>query len=138
MNPWQRDFSSELTFSFSRSSGPGGQNVNKVSSKAELAFDVERSELLSTEEKDILRANLYNLINNEGVLKLSSQESRSQPQNKEIAVEKFYQLIKKAFYVPKKRKATKPTFASKVKRAEGKRLKSTVKKMRGKSGFSED
>jgi len=125
-----RDFTDEFTFSASRSGGPGGQNVNKVSSKVELRFNVKISNLLSNEEKDTILIKLINKINNDGELILVSQTERSQLANKEKVIEKFYALISKALTVPKKRKPTKPTRSSKEKRLEGKKVKSEKKNLR--------
>jgi len=125
-------FESEILFSASRSSGPGGQNVNKVSTKVELRFNIPNSNLLSDSEKEILLVKLKNKINNEGDLILVSQEERSQLKNKEKALEKFYELIEKALTPPKKRKPTKPTQASKKKRLEEKKLVSEKKSQRKK------
>jgi len=125
-------FESEILFSASRSSGPGGQNVNKVSTKVELRFNIPNSNLLSDTEKEILLEKLKNKINNEGDLILVSQEGRSQLKNKEKVLEKFYELIEKTLTPPKKRKPTKPTQASKKKRLEGKKLVSEKKSQRKK------
>jgi ribosome-associated protein len=128
----ERDFSGEFLFSASRSGGPGGQNVNKVSTKVTLRFNIAASALLSEEEKNILLNKLSNRINLEGELILDSQTERSQLKNKEKVMEKFYQLLTKALTPKKKRIRTSPTLASKEKRLEGKRLKSQVKESRKK------
>src|SRR6185369_13704637 len=99
---------SELEFSTSRSSGPGGQNVNKVNTKVTLRWNVKDSILLTPEEKELLLQKLSTRLTTEGVLLLSAQDKRSQLQNKEEAVRKFDQLLKQAFTKKKKRKATKP------------------------------
>ncbi|RPH34352.1 MAG: aminoacyl-tRNA hydrolase [Bacteroidales bacterium] len=125
-----RDFYSEFTFSASRSGGPGGQNVNKVSSKIELRFNVSESILLSIEEKEIIHVKLANKINNEGELVLVCQTERSQLANKEKVIEKFYSLISKALTTQKKRKPTKVPFKAKAKRLEEKRQKSEKKTLR--------
>ncbi|PKP32601.1 MAG: aminoacyl-tRNA hydrolase [Bacteroidetes bacterium HGW-Bacteroidetes-16] len=106
-NP-RRDFAPEWIFSASRSSGPGGQNVNKVSSKMELRFHIMDSSLLSESEKEMLTEKLANKINNEGFLVLTCQTSRSQLANKEEVIEKFYALLTKALKPRKKRVPTKP------------------------------
>ncbi|MES2733397.1 MAG: alternative ribosome rescue aminoacyl-tRNA hydrolase ArfB [Bacteroidota bacterium] len=112
----QRDFTKEFRFITSRSGGAGGQNVNKVSSKVELRFHVDSSELLTEEEKALVREKLANHITQEGILQIVSQEDRSQLLNKEKAVKKFYRLLKTAFAKPKPRKATKPSASSVQKR----------------------
>lgn len=125
-----RDFINELKFSASRSGGPGGQNVNKVSTKVELRFNVFESNLLSGEEKEIILNKLANRMNKEGELLLVSQSERSQLANKEKAIEKFYILISKALTFQKKRKPTKPSARVKAKRLETKRFKSEKKILR--------
>ena len=123
-------FESELVFSASRSSGPGGQHVNKTSTKVELRFNIPNSALLTDEEKEILLNKLRNKINSDGELIIVSQESRSQLKNKEATLTKFYELIEKALTPEKKRKPTKPTKAAKEKRLEEKRIQSKKKEQR--------
>jgi ribosome-associated protein len=130
MNIPQNDFSSEFVFQTSRSSGPGGQNVNKVSSKVELRFNLWSSALLDEHEKAVIAEKLVNKINNEGELVLVAQTDRSQLKNKEKVIEKFYHLLENALTPPKKRYRTKPTKASVEKRLESKRIKSTIKATR--------
>jgi ribosome-associated protein len=132
VKPSQRDFSPEITFKASRSSGAGGQNVNKVSSRVELIFDINESGLLTDEEKQTLLRKLGNRVSSEGLLKIVSQESRSQFRNKELAREKFYELLEKAFAPVKKRVPTKPSAASKAKRRLEKKLHSLKKESRKK------
>jgi len=122
-----RNFQDEFVFQASRSGGPGGQNVNKVSSKVELRFHIANSDLLNDEEKTIIAEKLINKINNLGELILVSQTERSQLQNKEKVIEKFYFLINKALTPRKKRLNTKPTKASVEKRLESKRVQSRIK-----------
>jgi len=128
----ERDFSPEFTITASRSSGPGGQNVNKVSTKVELRFDIVHSTLLSDEEKEIIQTRLTSKINSEGEIILVSQSERSQLQNKENVIEKFYVLLDKALTPVKKRKPTKPSRAAKEKRLEEKRIQSEKKDRRKK------
>ena len=129
------DLLSELQFLSSRSSGPGGQNVNKVNSRVELRFDVVNSRLLSEEQKAALLIRLASKITAEGILIVTSQISRSQLPNKEDALNKFNRLIQRALTPRKPRKATHPTKASVEKRLTTKKLKSQIKKNR--SGFGE-
>jgi ribosome-associated protein len=103
------DFIPELQFQTARSSGPGGQNVNKVETKVQLKFEVNNSLILSEEEKLTLLQKASNKIDQEGFLQLSSQEKRSQIQNKELVIRKFYDLLRTAFHKKKIRKATKPS-----------------------------
>jgi ribosome-associated protein len=132
----ERDFERELSFQASRSGGAGGQNVNKVASKVELRFHVAESQLLTDEEKALVQEKLGNRINSEGYLQVVCQAERSQLQNKEQCVERFYELLRQALTRQKKRKATKPTRASVRKRLEGKRRQSDKKASRG--GFKSD
>jgi ribosome-associated protein len=130
MNINERDFSGEFHFSASRSSGPGGQNVNKVSTKVELRFHVASSILLTDAEKDLLAEKLASKINAAGELILVSQSERSQLKNKERVTEKFYTLITKALTPRKRRKATRPSQASREERLETKRRQSEKKALR--------
>jgi len=130
MNINERDFSGEFHFSASRSSGPGGQNVNKVSTKVELRFHVASSLLLTSAEKEILAEKLASKINAAGELVLVSQSERSQLKNKERVTDKFYTLITKALTPRKRRKATRPSQASREERLETKRRQSEKKALR--------
>ncbi|MCI9846745.1 alternative ribosome rescue aminoacyl-tRNA hydrolase ArfB [Flavobacterium pectinovorum] len=98
---------SELSFKAVRSSGAGGQNVNKVSSKVVLTFDLNTSQALSDEQKLLLETNLASRLTSENILILNCDEDRSQLKNKEIVVKRFLEIIKKGLFVPKIRKATK-------------------------------
>lgn len=120
----------ELKFSVARSSGSGGQNVNKVNTKVELFFDVKNSEILSQQEKELILDKAVNKISNEGVLHLSHQTERSQLGNKEKVVIKFVKLIETCLKVKKFRKPTKPTKSSKIKRVDAKKKHSLTKILR--------
>jgi len=125
----------ELQFQFARSGGKGGQNVNKVATKAELYFDIPASALLTEAEKEVLLNKLANKLTTEGVLVLYHQTERTQLANREKVVQKFNQLIQKAFEKEKPRRATKPTKASKEERIKGKQLRGQVKEGRKKIDF---
>ncbi len=133
-----RGFEQEFNFSASRSGGPGGQNVNKVSTKVELRLNLLNSSSLSEKEKELLFSKLKNRINKEGELIIVSQSERTQLLNKQAATEKFYILISGALTVPKYRKATRPTFTSKLKRLEEKKSRGSIKKLRKDSGRIEE
>ncbi|SNR66821.1 ribosome-associated protein [Lutibacter agarilyticus] len=122
----------ELSFKAVRSSGAGGQHVNKVSSKVELIFDLINSIELSSEEKELLQKNLYSKLTKEGVLLLNCDESRSQHKNKELVIDRFITLITNGLKVPKKRKATKPSKSSIRKRLDKKKKQAFKKAFRRK------
>lgn len=121
----------ELQFSASRSSGPGGQNVNKVNSRITLSWKVEQS-ALAIEIKEVILKKLHTRITADGDLQISVQESRSQLQNKEATVLKLEQLLKQAFAPRKVRKPTKPGVGSKQARLKSKKQQSEKKKWRQK------
>lgn len=121
----------ELTYRATRSGGPGGQHVNTTSSRVELAWDVGASPSLTEEQRALIQAKLANRINSEGVLLLTSSESRSQHQNREFVTSRFVELVALALVVPRKRKKTKPSRAAKEARLQEKKKRSEVKKMRG-------
>lgn len=122
--------SGELVFTTSRSSGPGGQNVNKVNTKVTLRFDIPGSQVLTDAEKGTLLKKLSSRVTNEGVLILSSQDKRSQLQNKEAVVARFEAVVANAFKKRKARKATKPSKASVEKRITEKKRRAETKKWR--------
>ena len=122
----------ELHFKAVRSSGAGGQHVNKVSSKVELYFDLSSSEGFTEKEKQLLLKNLSNRINKEGILKIYSSESRSQHTNKEKVVKRLFKIIEKGLIVPKKRRPTKMSRAQKIKRLDNKTKHATKKILRKK------
>jgi len=128
---------SEFVYSTSRSGGPGGQNVNKVSTKVELRFNILITPNFSEEEKEIIFKKLKNKINKESEIIFVSQSERTQLMNKVLVTEKFYDTISKTLTKQKKRRSTKPTLSSKIKRLEGKRSRGNIKKLRKDSGQSE-
>lgn len=130
--PQSSNFLHELTFTNSRSSGPGGQNVNKVNSKVTLTWDIPNSRILSEEQKILLLKKLLPNLTNKGVLFLTAQDKRSQLQNKETVLSKLDKLLQKAFTPRKVRKATKPNKAALRKRIQEKKHKSEKKQMRKK------
>lgn len=117
----------ELEYKAVRSSGPGGQHANKTATKVELAFDISNSEALSDYEKRRISKKLSGRINKDGVLKMSSEDSRSQHTNKEIVTQNFLFELREALKKQKPRKKTKPTKASKLKRLKAKKKKSEIK-----------
>ena len=120
----------ELRFRTSRSSGPGGQNVNKLETRVELMFDVVRSPSLSDDQKKTVLSALASRIDSDGILHLSSQKSRSQWENKQLVIEKLAALLHSALRVRKKRVKTAPTRGSKERRVQAKKKHSFKKQMR--------
>ena len=133
-----RNLESEFVYSTSRSGGPGGQNVNKVSTKVELRLNVQITPNFSEEEKAIIFKKLKNKINKENEIILVSQSERTQLLNKVVVTEKFYDLISKALTVPLKRRPSRPTLNSKLKRLDSKHNRGLIKKMRKQNGDSFD
>ncbi|SNQ42347.1 alternative ribosome rescue aminoacyl-tRNA hydrolase ArfB [Cellulophaga lytica] len=117
----------ELQFKAVRSSGAGGQHVNKVSTKIELTYDLQNSTAVTDKEKERLLLKLSNRLTKENVLLLQCDDSRSQHKNKDLAIKRFLELIKSALIVPKKRKKTKPSRSAIEKRLNTKK-KSALKK----------
>ncbi|TDY13807.1 alternative ribosome rescue aminoacyl-tRNA hydrolase ArfB [Meridianimaribacter flavus] len=117
----------ELSFKAIKSSGAGGQHVNKTASKVELTFNVEASTVLNEEQKELLLKNLQTRLSNQNVLILQCGESRSQHKNKALVIERFLEIIKQGLIVPKKRKKTAVPKAVKQKRLQNKRQLSEKK-----------
>ena len=125
-----RDLTSEVFFKTARSGGKGGQNVNKVETMAEAWWHVDGSIAVTPEEKGWINDKLKNRINKEGYLIVKSSETRSQLENKNIALSKLQALVTQALVRPRKRKPTRPSKAAKEKRLETKRKESEKKQMR--------
>ncbi|KPE51937.1 alternative ribosome rescue aminoacyl-tRNA hydrolase ArfB [Chryseobacterium indologenes] len=125
-----KDFSKELSFKTSRSSGAGGQNVNKVETAVTVLWKVAETEFFNDDQKELIQQKLKNRINADGFLFLTVSESRTQLMNKNKAIEKITNLVNKALIVPKKRTATKPSKAQKQKRLDNKKKLSDKKENR--------
>ncbi len=125
-----KNFAHELSYKTSRSSGSGGQNVNKVETSVTVLWKVEDSAVFTESKKERILLKLKNKINAEGILQTTVSESRTQLQNKKIAIEKIQELVNKSLIVPKKRIATKPSRAKVEKRLESKKKLSEKKENR--------
>jgi len=131
----QEQILTELQYKAIRSSGPGGQHANKVSSKVELSFLIAPSNGLTEREKKRIYLKLGNKLSKEGVLILQCDESRSQHKNKELVIKRFFKLLEKSLVVPKARKKSKPTRSSIEKRLKSKKIASLKKTNRGKPDY---
>ncbi len=137
INPRLEIPESELSFSASRSSGPGGQNVNKVSSRVTLRFDLEESPSLTDEQKRRLRRRLSSRLTKEGVLQLDSQRHRSQSANREDAVARFQELLRKALAPRRRRIATSVPRSSRRRRLQRKKRRGTIKQLRSRPSLED-
>ena len=123
---------SEVYFQATRSRGPGGQHVNRTSSAALIFWDFKFSKLMTEVQKARLEIALANVINSEGQVYLRSDEFRDLERNKTRCLEKLAELVAKGLHVPKRRRATKPTFGSKMRKLDGKTRRGDTKRMRAK------
>jgi ribosome-associated protein len=121
---------SELSFSFSRSSGAGGQNVNKVNSRVTLSFDVKRSPSLSEDQRRLIRDRLGHRINRRGVLRISSDVHRTQDANRREVTERFIKMLRGAVRVAAPRKKTRVPAGARKRRLEQKKWRSRIKQLR--------
>lgn len=126
---------SELKFSVSRSSGPGGQHINKVSTRVTLSFDVPASPNLTEDQKEWLQKQLASRLTKEGVLQIHSQDSRSQIANKRAAIERFIEIMRQALIKPKKRRRKRMSMAAKYERLHAKKHRGEIKKNRQKVSY---
>jgi ribosome-associated protein len=122
--------SSEVGYRTARSGGPGGQHVNKTATQVELLFDVAHSPSLSEAQRQRILDRLKNSIDQDGVLHLSAQSERSQLRNREIVTARFQEVVAAALRVPKKRRPTKPSAASKARRLDSKKRRGQIKQLR--------
>ena len=130
--------SSEISFTSSRSSGPGGQHVNKVSTRVTLLFNVAASPSLTGAQKERLRELLRTRINQAGVLRVSSQEYRSQSRNRQAALDRFVRLLREALRRPKPRRPTRKPRRAKEERLQQKKQRAQLKRDRSKVSSSDD
>ena len=121
---------SELQFQFSRSGGPGGQNVNKRETRVELLFDLRKSFSLNEEQRSRLLRRLANQVDGEGILRIVADSQRSQLQNRQEALARFVQLLQRALYVPRRRRPTRPSRQTVEQRLNRKRQRAEAKERR--------
>jgi ribosome-associated protein len=119
----------ELEITYVRSSGPGGQNVNKVNSKAQVRWNITEADI-PVEAKLLLMEKLASRLGRDGSIVVACDEYRDQPRNREACIEKLQAIVDEALFKPKKRKKTKPTYGSRIRNAESKKRHSDKKRMR--------
>ena len=127
----------ELRFDFVRSSGPGGQNVNKVATAVQLRFNVRETQSLSADVRDRLIKIARNRMNSAGEIMIEARRFRTQQRNRKDAIERLFQMIEKALIRPKTRRKSQPTSASKVRRLEEKKRRSGIKRFRARASHDE-
>jgi len=127
----------EVDFAVSRSGGPGGQNVNKVSTRVTLRFNVDASEVLSIDQRRLIRARLATRINKEGILQVTSQRTRSQELNRADVQERFAELLRDALHKEPPRIPTRVSRAAKIKRVEEKKKRTEIKVARSRRGWDD-
>jgi ribosome-associated protein len=132
MLPPASAFLPEITFQTSRSSGPGGQNVNKVESRVELRWHLQQSQVLTPIQKELILEKIASQLTAEGYLLVVAQDDRSQLRNKEIALARFHELLQKSLRRPKPRRATRPSAGAVRQRLEGKKRQGEKKANRRK------
>jgi ribosome-associated protein len=128
----------ELRFAYSRSSGPGGQHVNRVETRVTLLFDVAASPSLTDEQKRRVRTRLATRVSKAGVLRVVSQRHRTREANRRAAIERFEELLAEALRRPRPRRKTRVSAAAKRRRIEAKRRRGEIKRSRGKPGAPDD
>ncbi len=128
----------ELSFTFSRSSGSGGQHVNKVNSRVTLWFDIDASPSLNPEQKSLIQKRLAGRINNRGLLRLDADRRRSQGANRDNALNRFASLLRDALLVAKTRRKTKPSRGAKKRRLQSKKRRSQLKKQRSGKSYRDE
>jgi len=129
---------SELSFSFSRSSGSGGQHVNKVNSRVSLWFDVDASRSLTQEQKERIRKRLAGRVNKQGILRLDADRQRSQRGNREDVINRFIALLQETLRVRKTRRRTRPGRGAKERRLQSKKYRSRLKQQRVRKYYSDE
>jgi ribosome-associated protein len=127
----------EVDFAVSRSGGPGGQNVNKVSTRVTLRFNVDASEVLSIDQRRLIRSRLATRINKEGILQVTSQRTRSQELNRADVQERFAELLRDALHKEPPRIPTRVSRAAKIKRVEEKKKRTEIKVARSRRGWDD-
>jgi ribosome-associated protein len=127
----------EIHFDFIQSSGPGGQNVNKVATAVQLRFDARNSRILKSEVRERLYRLAGKRVNSAGEIVIEARRYRTQQRNREDAMQRLLHLIEKAAIRPRKRRKTQPTAASKLRRLDSKRRRSEIKKLRSRSSMED-